>query len=163
MPRVLVTAPMLIRQPGAYLDILRQSGFDVVYPPEGANLKDAAQLGGVLGGIDALLAHIEPYTREVIAQSNLRVIARSGVGYDAIDVAAATEAGIVVTITPGICSARRWMCSRWNRCPWTAASCSWTTSSSAATPAAGPNRASSIANSAETGRGSSVTVDHHNT
>jgi D-3-phosphoglycerate dehydrogenase / 2-oxoglutarate reductase len=101
MPRVLVTTPMLIRQPGAYLDILQQGGFDVVYPPEGANLKDAAQLCRVLDGIDAVLAHIEPYNRDVIGRSKLRVIARSGVGYDAIDVAAATEAGIVVTITPG--------------------------------------------------------------
>jgi len=92
---------MLIRQPGPYREILEQAGFDVVYPPEGVNLKDADQLSSMLEGIDAVLASVESYGREVISRSRLRVIARSGVGYDAVDVAAATESGIVVTITPG--------------------------------------------------------------
>ncbi|NOX56655.1 MAG: phosphoglycerate dehydrogenase, partial [Planctomycetes bacterium] len=36
------------------------------------------------------------------ALPQLRVIARSGVGYDAIDLEACDEAGVVVTITPGV-------------------------------------------------------------
>ncbi len=101
MPRALVTPPMLIRQPGVYREILERGGFEVVYPPEGVNLKDADQLCQVLQGVDAVLASVEPYGRNVLSRSGLRVVARSGVGYDAVDVAAATELGIVVTITPG--------------------------------------------------------------
>lgn len=44
-----------------------------------------------------------PITREVIqAAHGLRVIGRTGVGYDTIDVAAATERGIPVVYTPGV-------------------------------------------------------------
>src|SRR5262249_13647235 len=44
----------------------------------------------------------EPYTARLLdACPGLRVIARVGVGYDAVDLAAATARGVVVTITPG--------------------------------------------------------------
>jgi len=47
------------------------------------------------------VASVEPLTREVLARTKLRAIARMGVGYDAIDIQAATDLGIAVTITPG--------------------------------------------------------------
>src|SRR5262249_58674207 len=54
-----------------------------------------------LRGIKASVAGSEPYTARVLkAHPQLRVIARTGVGYDAVDIAAATEAGIAVTIAP---------------------------------------------------------------
>jgi phosphoglycerate dehydrogenase-like enzyme len=37
----------------------------------------------------------------VLSASQVRVVARTGVGYDSIDVPAATEQGVAVTITPG--------------------------------------------------------------
>jgi phosphoglycerate dehydrogenase-like enzyme len=47
------------------------------------------------------VAGSEPYTREVLVEaSDLRAIARCGVGYDAVDVAAATDRGVAVLITP---------------------------------------------------------------
>jgi DNA-binding NarL/FixJ family response regulator len=50
-----------------------------------------------LTGIKASLAGSEPYTRKVLqAHPQLRVIARAGVGYDAVDCAAATEIGAAV-------------------------------------------------------------------
>ncbi len=101
MPRALVTPPMWNRRPGKYLEILEQAGFEVAYPPVDANLSDPAVLRQVLQGADALLASTEPLTRGILAQSRLRVVARTGVGYDSVDVAAATDLGIVVTITPG--------------------------------------------------------------
>jgi len=88
-------------RPGRYLEILQQAGFEVVYPPADANLSEPAVLRQVLQGADALLASTEPLTRGILAESRLRVVARSGVGYDSVDVAAATDLGIVVTITPG--------------------------------------------------------------
>jgi phosphoglycerate dehydrogenase-like enzyme len=58
----------------------------------------------VLPGYDAVLASVETYSAEVFsspATSQLKIISRWGVGYDAVDLAAATANGIVVTNTPG--------------------------------------------------------------
>src|SRR5438128_1387645 len=60
-----------------------------------------AELLDHLPGISASVAGSEPYTRRVLdAHPQLRVIARAGVGYDAVDLQAATEQGVAVTITP---------------------------------------------------------------
>ena len=49
----------------------------------------------------AVIAGSEPYTDRVLAGlPQLRVISRNGVGYDRIDVPAATRRGVAVTITP---------------------------------------------------------------
>lgn len=74
---------------------------EIVYPPVGMNLYDEQRLIDHLPGVDAMLAGMEPLSARVLATSSLRVIARFGVGYDAIDVRAATERGVAVTITPG--------------------------------------------------------------
>lgn len=51
--------------------------------------------------VDALIVRTSKITREVIENApQLKVIARHGVGYDNIDLQAATEQGIVVTNTP---------------------------------------------------------------
>src|SRR5262245_29417957 len=101
MPRVLVTPSVLNGQPGTYRDVLESAGLEVVYPTVGANLFDPATFVEQLRGIDATVASTEPYTREVLVGSKLRVVARMGVGFDAVDVPAATDQGIAVTITPG--------------------------------------------------------------
>jgi D-3-phosphoglycerate dehydrogenase len=49
----------------------------------------------------AVMVRIKDFTREMIQRApNLEIIAKHGVGYDQIDVAAATERKIPVTITP---------------------------------------------------------------
>lgn len=101
MPRVLVTPAVLHGMPGTYRDVLEAAGFEVVYPTRCANLADPAVLCAQLEDIDATVASVEPYTREVLDRCRLRAIARMGVGYDAVDVAAATDRGVAVTITPG--------------------------------------------------------------
>jgi len=54
-----------------------------------------------LKGVDAVLAGGERYTSRVIESAQkLRIIARIGVGYDNVDLAAATRRGIYVTWTP---------------------------------------------------------------
>lgn len=51
---------------------------------------------------DAIIVRIAKLDRHAIENSpNLKVIGRTGVGCDSVDVAAATEAGIPVVITPG--------------------------------------------------------------
>jgi len=63
---------------------------------------DPAQLAELLPGAVAWIAGTGPVTDELLALApRLRVLARYGVGYDAVDVAAATRRGIWVTITPG--------------------------------------------------------------
>jgi phosphoglycerate dehydrogenase-like enzyme len=101
MPRVLITPATLSGNTGPYLQLLRQAGFEVVFPPRAAQLTEE-ELFEQLAGVSATVAGSEPYTRRVLeAHPDLRVIARAGVGYDAVDVAAATERGVAVTITPG--------------------------------------------------------------
>jgi len=57
----------------------------------------------MLGGAVAAIVSTDPFTREVIeAQRNLKVIARVGVGTDSIDLAAASQQKVLVTITPGL-------------------------------------------------------------
>ncbi|MFO0801928.1 MAG: phosphoglycerate dehydrogenase [Gemmataceae bacterium] len=63
-----------------------------------------AELADHLMGCAGSLAGSEPYTRDIIAKAaaqGLKVIARAGVGYDAVDTAAATEHGVAVCIAPG--------------------------------------------------------------
>jgi lactate dehydrogenase-like 2-hydroxyacid dehydrogenase len=54
-----------------------------------------------LRDVDAVLAGLDPYTASVMESAKkLKIIARMGVGYDRIDLAAATRKGIYVTYTP---------------------------------------------------------------
>jgi D-3-phosphoglycerate dehydrogenase / 2-oxoglutarate reductase len=49
-----------------------------------------------------VIAGGEPYTADLFARrSQLRVVARVGVGYDSVDTTAATEHGVAVTVAPG--------------------------------------------------------------
>jgi phosphoglycerate dehydrogenase-like enzyme len=101
MTKILVAPATLAGVNAPYLQALRGADFDLVFPARAVQLTEDDLLA-VMPGIAATLAGSEPYTRRVIAANPaLRVIARAGVGYDAVDVAAATDHGVVVTITPG--------------------------------------------------------------
>jgi phosphoglycerate dehydrogenase-like enzyme len=79
---------------------LQNAGFELVYPGH-AHQMNEEELLAALDGISASLAGSEPYTARVLAaHPQLRVIARMGVGYDAVDVPAATARGIPVCIAP---------------------------------------------------------------
>lgn len=101
MPRVLVTPPVLRNVPGPCHDALLAGGFEIIYPPDDCDTMQSQDLLPLLKGADAILASTERLSREVLAGSKLRVVARAGVGYDSVDVPAATDLGIAVTITPG--------------------------------------------------------------
>jgi D-3-phosphoglycerate dehydrogenase len=101
MDKVLIAPMTLAGLEGAFLQALRDAGFELIYPNTGAQLVED-ELLAILPGIKASLAGSEPYTARVLAANpSLRVIARVGVGYDAVDVAAATKQGVAVTIAPG--------------------------------------------------------------
>src|SRR5947209_751790 len=100
MPKVLIAPAPLAGVDATYLHTLRNAGFEPVFPPRAVQLTEDDLLR-TLTGMSASLAGSEPYTRRVIeAHPQLRVIARAGVGYDAVDTAAATDHGVAVTIAP---------------------------------------------------------------
>ena len=80
---------------------LRDAGLDInLAPKHGA--RDATELAALAQNAVAAIVSTDPFERSVFAAApQLRVIARVGVGTDSIDVAAATDAGVVVTTTPG--------------------------------------------------------------
>src|SRR5262249_5456648 len=87
----------------AFAPALTAAGYDLVWGPT-SHLLNPGHLPAHLPGCAASLAGSEPYTPAVIetaAAKGLRVIARAGVGYDAINLEAATAHGIPVCITPG--------------------------------------------------------------
>jgi phosphoglycerate dehydrogenase-like enzyme len=101
MPRVLIGPYLLRKQPGRFREILTRAGFEVV-DPEGDFALTVDQLRPHLPTIDALIAGGERMTPDLFKLApQLRAIARTGVGYDLIDLAAATAHQVAVTITPG--------------------------------------------------------------
>lgn len=103
MPRVLITPTTLKGIEGNYLQLLRDAGMEIITPPEpwDHQLREDEVLQQ-LAGVDATIAGMEPYNAKVLAaHPQLKVIARVGVGYDAVDLAAATKHGVAVTITAG--------------------------------------------------------------
>ena len=102
--KVLITARG-VQQAGQHAqELLRKAGCELIFPPKPGPLK-ADDLIPVLKGMDAVLASLDQYSEKVLASltvAQLKIIARWGVGYDSVDVAAATRNGIVVTYTPGV-------------------------------------------------------------
>ncbi len=104
MPTVLITPEAYRDSDGPHVALLREAGFDIRYPVDPRFARGlAAEEKAVeeLGVAEAVIAGGEWYTETILAAlPRLRVIARSGVGYDRVDVAAATARRIAVTITP---------------------------------------------------------------
>lgn len=101
MPKVLIAPATLAGVDAEFLNVLRRAGLEIVYSGKNAQMNEA-ELLEALKGVSASLAGSEPYTPRVLkAHPQLRVVARVGVGYDAVDLAAATAGGIAVTIAPG--------------------------------------------------------------
>ena len=102
MPRVLISPREVARFAHQFRDALDGAGLEiVVLPPAEANQPTESELLAALRGVEAVVAGSELYTAAVLdANPQLKVIARVGVGYDAIDVAAATARGDAVTIAP---------------------------------------------------------------
>src|SRR5262245_47637797 len=101
MPKVLIAPAPLSNLDAPFVHVLRAAGLDPVYPARAAQMTED-ELLQTLTGVVATLAGSEPYTRRVFAaHPQLRVVARAGVGYDAVDCDAATEHGVAVCIAPG--------------------------------------------------------------
>ena len=100
-PTVLITFPSVARNRGRHTELLEEAGC-VVRASMIERPLTAQEMLPLVGDVDAIIAGGEQIDAQVIAAApRLRVIARHGVGYDAIDLEAATRAGVVVAITPG--------------------------------------------------------------
>ncbi|HEY2439227.1 MAG TPA: phosphoglycerate dehydrogenase [Solirubrobacteraceae bacterium] len=80
---------------------LRDAGFTIRYEPR-VNERTPDEVAELMAGATAGIISTDPFDEAVFARCpELRVLARVGVGTDAIDLRAATDAGVAVTITPG--------------------------------------------------------------
>ena len=81
--------------------LLTQAGLGIRLHPRTDN-RTPEELADILGDAVGVIASTDPFDASVFtACPNLRVIARTGVGVDAVDLDAATSAGVVVATTPG--------------------------------------------------------------
>jgi phosphoglycerate dehydrogenase-like enzyme len=100
--KVLVIAGNFMRGGAEARQPLLDAGFEVVDAPPGC-CSDEDSLIALLDGYDAVIAANEGYTDKVFAAlPRLKVVARWGVGVDAVDLAAATRHGRFVLNTPGV-------------------------------------------------------------
>lgn len=78
---------------------------EVIYNPTGKPLS-STEVAALLPGVDGYIAGLDAIDRAALtAADRLKVIARYGVGVDAVDLDACREKGIIVTNTPGANSA----------------------------------------------------------
>ena len=100
MAVVVVTTMAFSKLPQA-LAPLEQGGHEVRFQTAGPGASEDTVVE-TLRGAAASIAQTEPYTANVFDRlPELKIVARSGVGFDAIDVPAATERGVLITTTQG--------------------------------------------------------------
>jgi phosphoglycerate dehydrogenase-like enzyme len=98
MSKVLIAIPRRHEAMDLGLARLQAAGCELVLNPHGRTLA-GDELTAMLAGCFASLAGGERYTEEVFAAApELKTVARMGVGYDAVDVAAATRHGVAVAM-----------------------------------------------------------------
>ena len=97
--RILIGPSSFGKPDAAPLALLASNGLTVVPNPFGRKLTKA-ELLELLPGMTGLIAGLEVLDREVLAQSDLKVISRCGAGMSNVDVEAAKERGVHVYSTP---------------------------------------------------------------
>ena len=81
--------------------LLREAGFEAIEEYGGPDWADD-ETREKLADIDGIVAGNERFDANTLANAGrLRIVARYGVGYDRVDLAQCTHAGVVVTNTPG--------------------------------------------------------------
>jgi phosphoglycerate dehydrogenase-like enzyme len=103
MPKVLVTAPGVTGPNDPRLQPLVAAGWQIQTHRWGGGRPAEEDVVELVQGNDAVIASAsERYTPSVIARADtLKHIARWGVGYETVDVPAATDNGVLVTTTQG--------------------------------------------------------------
>ncbi len=86
------------------LDLMTAHGCLLTFPKTYV-ARGGKELEELLENHDAVLATSDRYTAEVFQSpkaASLKIVSRWGVGYDAIDIEAATRSGVVIAYTPGL-------------------------------------------------------------
>jgi D-3-phosphoglycerate dehydrogenase len=79
--------------------VFEEAGFELALLEK---YSDKSELIAAVADADALIVRSDKITEEVIAAAkNLKIVVRAGAGYDNVDLAAATAAGVTVMNTPG--------------------------------------------------------------
>src|SRR5262245_27583932 len=101
MPTVLVTAPGVSGPDDVRLQPLREAGWQIRTHRWGGGRPDEEVVVELVHGNDVVIASSsERFTRAVIERADtLKHIARWGVGFETVDVSAATDNGVLVTTT----------------------------------------------------------------
>ena len=105
--KVLITSGPFVRAASGQDDslreasqILKDAGLEIVAINKGDNEYRVEDFKDIMPGVGAVIAGGEPWNEEWFKISpDLKLIARFGVGYDAVDIAKAKEYGILVTNT----------------------------------------------------------------
>ncbi|MFF2050546.1 phosphoglycerate dehydrogenase [Leifsonia sp. NPDC058194] len=97
---VLITTAFLL--PGDEVDeTLRAAGLRTRHEPDLTALP-AEERARLLSRVRAIIAGTQPLRADVLEQApNLEIVVRTGVGYDSVDVATATDRGVPVCVTAG--------------------------------------------------------------
>ncbi|GBD29447.1 D-3-phosphoglycerate dehydrogenase [bacterium HR32] len=101
--RVLATPRSFFEEGRDAVEWLTQAGVEVVPSPVDRPLQED-ELAALLGEVDGVVVGVDRIGRRALAagRPRLRVVARNGIGVDTVDVAAATELGVVVTNAPSV-------------------------------------------------------------
>lgn len=101
MPKVVCTA--LSTETGPHFEILQNAGFECVVVDRTKNIFQYENLLPEVKDCVGVIAGAEPWPDTLIKQCpQLRVLSRTGVGFDAIDLASCDKNGVVVATTPGV-------------------------------------------------------------
>lgn len=101
---ILITTPALQAAGTEAIQHLQQAGIQLTDISNSIPLSPD-RLPHLLEQADAVIAGLDPYSASVLDSgqlSRLKLIARWGVGFDNVDIPAATRNGILVTNTPGL-------------------------------------------------------------
>ena len=84
----------------APLDLLSDSGFEVISNPHKRKLTKEETIALLSGNVAGLIAGLEPLDKDVLTKTKLKVISRCGSGMSNVDLATAKALGIKVYSTP---------------------------------------------------------------
>lgn len=99
-PRVLIASHPFGESAPEALELLRATGAELIFNPHRRKLTRDELLDLLDGGVRAAVASTEPYDANLFAaRPALRLVARTGVGLDSVDLEAARAAGVIVSCT----------------------------------------------------------------
>jgi len=102
MKRILISTSSFGVESKEPIDLLKNSGYEVILNPYGRKLTKAETID-LLSNADGVIAGTESYSADVIEQvKNIKIISRCGAGIDGIDIEALKAHKIALTNTPEV-------------------------------------------------------------